>query len=424
MAVYVGLERSRLLIHVYSLIIILVVMGSAVAMWSDSLKIKTVINTGNVDVEFGTISTNDPLGTIDPTHDKDVGTCYADKSEIENEDQGNPSGNNDLDLNITIVNAYPSYNCTVTFEVKNTGTIPVKGPHVTTDSNFNSWNGTYVTCVANFTETTINPGDSAWFKISCHVLQDAQEKQTYKGQIYLMFHQWNEEPTTTTTPPILQPQIRKFFTNSTGGQLPYDGQSFYVNISSMGPPHNKKFDGATPHHVVDIVDFQNGGNAINSLDITDYLPADWIASPRGNSIAICKYTSLPAGFPYGSGWPSLSCTGGTQLATVVNYGGGSFTNTYSYGGGTIMVNITTVGSFPGINQVITINITGITINPGEHIVILIKTEFTGEDQPYNPAYFNSGIGPLGSYKLFTNIARAEWDNNSITASESYRGYAK
>jgi hypothetical protein len=89
-----------------------------------------------------------------------------------------------------------------------------------------------------------------------------------------------------------------------------------------------------------------------------------------------------------------------------------------------MVKITTVDSFPGINQVIMINITGITINPGEHIVILIKTEFAGEDQPYNPGYFNSGTGPLGSYKLFTNTARAEWDNNSLTVSESYRGYAK
>jgi hypothetical protein len=116
-------------------------MGSAMAMWSDSLKIKSVINTGNVDVEFGSISTNDPGYGID------VGTCYANEAGIENEDNGNPTGNDDLDLNITIVNAYPSYNCTVTFEVRNIGTIPVSGPHVTTDGNFNSWNGTCVKVV-------------------------------------------------------------------------------------------------------------------------------------------------------------------------------------------------------------------------------------------------------------------------------------
>ncbi len=42
-----GLDRSRLLTHISSLMMILVVIGSAMAMWSDSLKIKkSVINTG------------------------------------------------------------------------------------------------------------------------------------------------------------------------------------------------------------------------------------------------------------------------------------------------------------------------------------------------------------------------------------------
>jgi hypothetical protein len=41
----VGLDRSRLLTHISSLMMILIVIGSAMAMWSDSLKIKTVINT-------------------------------------------------------------------------------------------------------------------------------------------------------------------------------------------------------------------------------------------------------------------------------------------------------------------------------------------------------------------------------------------
>ena len=153
--------------HISSLIMTLVVMGSAMAMWSDSLKIKSVINTGNVDVEFGSISTNDPEGSNDPGYGIDVATCYAGKVEIENEDNGNPTGDDDLDLNITIVSSYPSYNCTVTFEVRNTGTIPVRGPHVTTDGNFNSWNGTYVMCIGDFTEITIDPGESAWFEITC-----------------------------------------------------------------------------------------------------------------------------------------------------------------------------------------------------------------------------------------------------------------
>lgn len=76
------LDRSRLLIHISSLIMTLVVMGSAIAMWSYSLKIKTIINTGEVDVEFGYVETYDPPGYNDPGYDKDVATCYADKIEM------------------------------------------------------------------------------------------------------------------------------------------------------------------------------------------------------------------------------------------------------------------------------------------------------------------------------------------------------
>jgi hypothetical protein len=88
-----------------------------------------------------------------------------------------------------IENAYPSYRCRVTFEVRNTGTIPVKGPHVT--SNIPN----EVTCTNNFTpERQIEPGQSETFWIECHVEQSAAENSTYVLELKLMFHQWNEEP--------------------------------------------------------------------------------------------------------------------------------------------------------------------------------------------------------------------------------------
>ena len=46
---------------------------------------------------------------------------------MQDEDLGNPAGNNDLELSITVSNAYPCYYCKVhNVSVKNTGTIPVK----------------------------------------------------------------------------------------------------------------------------------------------------------------------------------------------------------------------------------------------------------------------------------------------------------
>jgi hypothetical protein len=180
---------ERGVIQAIAAIMMLAIIGSAAALWSDSLKVAITIETGNVDVEFGSISTNDPPGSLDPGYEKDVATCYASLAEIENEDNGNPTGNNDLDLSIMIENAYPSYRCRVTFEVRNTGTIPVKGPHVT--SNIPN----EVTCTNNFTpERQIEPGQSETFWIECHVEQSAAENSTYVLELKLMFHQWNEEP--------------------------------------------------------------------------------------------------------------------------------------------------------------------------------------------------------------------------------------
>jgi len=183
---------ERGVIQAIAAIMMLAIIGSAAAMWSDSLKVAITIKTGDVDVGFGTPSTNDPEGSNDPGYDKDVATCYANLVEIQDEDNGNPTGNNDADLNITIVNAYPSYSCNVTFTVINTGTIPVKGPHVTIiSSNLSS----AVICTDNFTpERQIDAGQSETFWIKCHVEQSAAENSTYVLELKLMFHQWNEEP--------------------------------------------------------------------------------------------------------------------------------------------------------------------------------------------------------------------------------------
>jgi hypothetical protein len=178
---------ERGVIQAIAAIMMLAIIGSAAALWSDSLKVAITIKTGDVDVEFGTPSVDD--NGIDPGYDKDVAKCYANLMEIQNEDNMNPTGNNDLDLNITIVNAYPSYSCNVTFTVINTGTIPVKGPHVTLNIPDE------VTCTYNFeTERLIGSGQSETFWIECHVKQSAAENSTYVLELKLMFHQWNEEP--------------------------------------------------------------------------------------------------------------------------------------------------------------------------------------------------------------------------------------
>ena len=194
--------RIKGLIPVIAGLMLLVVLGSALAMWYDTLKIQATINTGYVDVEFGELTvTEEP-----EAEDKDVGKCYASLTQIENEGPDD----NDLDLNITIVNGYPSYNCTVTFEVKNVGTIPVKGPYNGTppdknalwpfpstvqDLDLNGDGNPDVNIMFNMPVTQIDPGKSATFSISIHIKQDMPENSTFTLQYLLHFVQWNEAPT-------------------------------------------------------------------------------------------------------------------------------------------------------------------------------------------------------------------------------------
>ncbi|MEM2208156.1 MAG: hypothetical protein QXG17_05650, partial [Sulfolobales archaeon] len=101
-------------------------------MWYDTLKIHAEVKTGSVDVEFGKVWCEE----VEEAEDKDVGSCSVETKEIENE---GPGGKNDLDLVITISNAYPGYSALVCFEVVNSGTIPVIGPYITLPKDLPNW---------------------------------------------------------------------------------------------------------------------------------------------------------------------------------------------------------------------------------------------------------------------------------------------
>mgnify|MGYP000409700020 CR=1 FL=1 len=185
--------RIKGLIPVIAGLMLLIVLGSALAMWYDTLKIKATISTGDVDVKFGKVD------SVENDHGKDVANCHVELMEIEDEDSGNPYGDNDLDLNITIENGYPSYWCNVTFTVNNTGTIPVKGPYSNATGTLSPFSDREtlddgVEILYELTPTQIDPGKSATFTIKIHILQGAKESYTYNHQVELYFVQWNEAP--------------------------------------------------------------------------------------------------------------------------------------------------------------------------------------------------------------------------------------
>mgnify|MGYP000156109391 CR=1 FL=1 len=195
--------QNKSIIPILAVVAILALVGSALAMWYDILKIAVTVNTGEVDVEFGTIT-----ATEEPEAEgKEVASCTATLVEVENEGPDD----NDLDLDIIITNAYPSYRCTVEFEVVNTGTIPVYGPYKLQEGlepvpeNLELFpaseqldldgDGDYdVEVTYNMAPVQIDPDGSATFSIEFHILQDADELDTYSMQILMYFIQWNEAP--------------------------------------------------------------------------------------------------------------------------------------------------------------------------------------------------------------------------------------
>jgi len=181
--------RGKGTIQVAAALLMLAVLGSAIAMWSDALDVMVTVDTGTVDVEFGTYSTNDPPGTNDPGYGIDVGTCQVTTGGGETDEDDNKA---DLDLIITITNAYPGYTCRVDFQVRNVGTIPVRGPYITIVDNTFSSAVTYTDNMGTLVQ--INPGNSASFYIEFQVTGDADEDTTYELHLRLTFYQWNMAP--------------------------------------------------------------------------------------------------------------------------------------------------------------------------------------------------------------------------------------
>ncbi len=205
-------------------ILMLGIIAAAAAMWSDSLKIQATVRTGDVDIRFSgePVTTDNERFLPEP---KDIGECFAELKEIQNEEEvvnniypqyGSSAGNNDLELNITVVNAYPSYQCEVNnMLVVNSGSVPVKilvkfvlplgavcTPRLVlgdlvydcdmdgdNDLDLNIW-GSFVTV----NNTQINPGGSRTFIVELHVEQGAPENSAISLELLIIGIQWNEFP--------------------------------------------------------------------------------------------------------------------------------------------------------------------------------------------------------------------------------------
>lgn len=164
-------------------------LGTAIAMWYETLLVNTYVETGEVKVAWTNwvCSDNGP----DPQagegfhneEGKNVAQCIV-QPEIYDEEQ------NVVKVNITLVNAYPGYNPVITLTVENIGTIPVKLLNYGfTDGYDDSALNVIITVPG---DTQLHSGNTHDITINITVLQDASEDSTYSFELEFTYAQWNE----------------------------------------------------------------------------------------------------------------------------------------------------------------------------------------------------------------------------------------
>jgi hypothetical protein len=128
------MKKTGLLILV--VVLALGAIGVGYAAWSQNLTVKGDVSTGTYGVKFDNevASENDPLALATSTTGVAVSTA----------------DNPDDTLTITIDNGYPSYAGTATFDIVNTGSVPVKIKAITL---------TDITGVATISKTLFAVGD-------------------------------------------------------------------------------------------------------------------------------------------------------------------------------------------------------------------------------------------------------------------------
>lgn len=209
------MKRIRVLALV--LVFAFAALGGAYAAWSDSIFINETVETGIVNITWANAESNDskrePADKANPDDQMtgyyneeklDVGSKSVDiKDETESQVPGAyVDGKGDI-LEITLENGYPGYTATVTADIKNIGTIPVKCTFaenvavtpwmkvriVDADTNDEYWNSESPN--ASGVTPTIEPDKSIKVKIIEEVLDQAPQNSTSTFSIKVKGTQWN-----------------------------------------------------------------------------------------------------------------------------------------------------------------------------------------------------------------------------------------
>lgn len=160
-----------------AVVLCLATVGVGYAMWDKTLYIDGTVNTGEVNLEIMSASSDDPPGATDVNKDKDVGCTEV------------AVGADKQSITVTVTNGYPCYEVYVHFTVHNNGTVPVKlqdiiitnpNPSAITVSGWNA--------IGEQIDPDVRRDNTIWL----HVEQEADELTQYTFTVEFYYVQWNE----------------------------------------------------------------------------------------------------------------------------------------------------------------------------------------------------------------------------------------
>ncbi len=207
------------------LAVLLAAVSAAYSMWFQELRVDALVETGEVDFEFvpGTLAYLDACGAppgygYSGGNDWNASFYPVKGAEQLDKDVGctdamfyDSDGDGDLDtVNVSLVNVYPWYYTRVAFEVRNSGTVPIKiwrvllngtyyyelNEHLLEQGVLVDLDGDEQPDVTiwwgdNF-GVQLHPGESAGISFHIVVLQPAPESSRLTITIELDAIQWNE----------------------------------------------------------------------------------------------------------------------------------------------------------------------------------------------------------------------------------------
>ena len=173
-----SLRRSSVFAAV--LVLGLLITGVSYASWREQLNIVGIVDTGELKIEFVDIvaSDNDP-----PEYDVGKINCTL--------------LNDDRTLKIEILYAYPLYEATISFKVKNTGTIPATIYNVEYDDGIPYWAKIDFDQLINLEDQTLTPNEWRPGNISIYIYENdyegnpCQENYSFDFSITIYAKQWN-----------------------------------------------------------------------------------------------------------------------------------------------------------------------------------------------------------------------------------------